>query len=76
MIRTYFIAALIFGAFNIHAQSNTAIEKVIRTNEQKVVKGILNADTNLLKEVWFPEFMVNTPRNNIAKDRSAVFHNQ
>jgi hypothetical protein len=43
------------------------IEATIRDLEQKVVKGILEADSNSLKQVWDSGFIVNTPRNNIAK---------
>ncbi len=58
------------------AQNKTAIEATIKKLEQKVVTGILDADTNLLKEMWTPEFMVNTPRNDIAENREAVFQKQ
>ena len=58
------------------AQKHTMIEMEISRLEQMGVNGILEADTNLLKKLWAPEFMVNTPRNNIAKNRDAVFQNQ
>jgi hypothetical protein len=57
-------------------QNQKEIESEILKLEQLVVKGILEADTSILKQVWDPEFMVNTPRNNIAINRDAVFHNQ
>ncbi len=66
---------LCLTAFLTNAQKST-IEKTIKGLEQMVVKGILNSDTNLLKKVWAPEFLVNTPRNNIAESRAAVFLNQ
>jgi hypothetical protein len=54
------------------AQNNAETEKTIRGLEDIVIKGILESDTNMLKTVWAPEFLVNTPRNNIAEDRAAV----
>lgn len=61
-----------FGA----AQNHAAIETTIRNLEQKVVRGILEADTNILKQVWDPAFLVNTPRNDISPNREAVFRVQ
>ena len=55
------------------SQNNTAVETSIRNLEQKVIKGILNADTNVLKQLWAPEFMVNTPRNDVAENWDVVF---
>ena len=55
------------------SQNNTAVETSIRNLEQKVIKGILDADTNVLKQLWAPEFMVNTPRNDVAENRDVVF---
>ncbi len=65
-----------FSAFISNAQNKSNTETLIRDLEQLVVKGILNADTNILKRLWPTEFMVNTPHNNIAKNRDAVFANQ
>jgi hypothetical protein len=67
---------LLVAAHLCAAQDNKTIETTIKALEQKAVKGILQSDTALLKEVWAPEFLVNTPRNNIANGRSAVFQNQ
>jgi ketosteroid isomerase-like protein len=61
---------------SLPAQKTNDLETTIRSLEQTVVKGILAADTNLLKEVWAPELLVNTPRNTIAANRGAVFQNQ
>ncbi|GAB4014952.1 hypothetical protein GCM10028808_38900 [Spirosoma migulaei] len=58
------------------AQSTDDIPKTINDLEQIGVKGILTADTNLLAQIWAPEFMVTTPRNTIAQNRAAVFKNQ
>lgn len=62
--------------FDSKAQSNVVIESTIRPLEQLVVTRILNGDTNMLKQVWAPQFNVNTPRNNIAENREAAFLNQ
>src|SRR5215203_490850 len=76
-MRSSFLLLLFTAAtYACAAQSNATIEATIKALEQRAVKGILQSDTNLLKEVWAPEFLVNTPRNNIAKGRSAVFQNQ
>lgn len=58
------------------AQQKDSIESTIRQLEQQVVSGILAADTILLKSLWAPEFIVNTPRNTIAMDRQAVLEIQ
>ncbi|MCU0376273.1 MAG: nuclear transport factor 2 family protein, partial [Chitinophagaceae bacterium] len=42
----------------------------------KVVTAILKADTNTLKTLWAPEFLVNNPRNKITGDRDAVLMSQ
>jgi len=68
--------ALGLSGMHCWAQTTTTTKEVISSLEQKVVQAILNADTNSLKEVWAPEFLVNTPRNNLAKGRDAVFLNQ
>lgn len=76
MLKGFCLAVCLSGFFNLHAQNKLAIEGTIKSLEQNVVKGILEADTNLLKQVWAAEFMVNTPRNDIAKNREAVFEHQ
>lgn len=76
MLRFFFVATLACGAIHLPAQNRVALETTIRNLEQKVVQGILAADTHRLKEVWAPEFLVNTPRNTIANGRQAVFQNQ
>lgn len=58
------------------AQSREKTEAEIRRLEQVVVTAILNGDTNKLKEVWAPEFLVNNPRNNISVNREAVLQTQ
>lgn len=59
-----------------YGQNKKGIEGTIRNLEQQVVKAILDADSNSLKKLWDPKFIVNTPRNDIAKDRAAVLENQ
>ena len=58
------------------AQHDVSVETTIRNLEEIVVMGILSGDSNLLKEVWDENFLVNTPRNNIAANRNAVFETQ
>ena len=76
MARQLFFFALILICFIGNAQNKTEIEKTIRGLEQLGVKGILNSDTTILKQIWDAEFIVNTPRNDIAENRDAVFKNQ
>lgn len=63
--------------FNITAsalsQDSAAIAKKINELEQLSIKSLLAGDTGMLGKLWAPEFMVNTPRNNVAPDRNAVF---
>ena len=67
---------LAFFMMDSQAQNTRTIEAEIRRLEQEVVKGILNADSILLKNVWDAGFMVNTPRNVIARNRAAVLEVQ
>lgn len=55
-----------------YAQSNSAIESEIRKLEESAATAILKSDTNAMKQLWAPEFMVNTPRNEVAPNRQAV----
>ena len=57
-------------------QNTAKTEAEIRKLEQTVVMAILNADTNTLKQVWAPEFLVNNPRNDISANRNAVLQTQ
>ncbi|MEJ7739630.1 MAG: nuclear transport factor 2 family protein [Chitinophagaceae bacterium] len=59
-----------------NAQDNSKSEAEIRRLEQIVVTAILNADTNRLKQVWAPEFLVNNPRNDISGNRDSVLLTQ
>lgn len=76
MVKSTFCSILFFISVATNAQTNANIETTIRELEEVGVKGILNSDTVLLKQIWDPEFIVNTPRNDIAADRNAVFKNQ
>lgn len=55
------------------AQSKSEIETEIQLLEQKTVNAILSSDTSLLKQLWDPQFMVNTPRNTLSENRDSVF---
>ena len=76
MVKLLVFIALTFSISITKAQSKTEVETTIRNLEKKALKGILESDTNILKQVWAPEFIVNTPRNTIAENRDAVFKNQ
>lgn len=76
MLKYMFTAAALLIVCCSQAQRDAVVETTIRELEQTVVKGILEADTHILKQVWAPEFVVNTPHNTIAKNREAVFQNQ
>ena len=60
----------------VTAQHDVSVETTIRNLEEIVVMGILSGDSNLLKEVWDENFLVNTPRNSIAANRKDVFETQ
>jgi len=74
MFKPLLVSALAFAVSVSYAQDNSTTEAIIRQLEQKAAKGILDADSNILKQVWAPEFIVNTPRNEIAENRAAVFN--
>lgn len=69
---------VLFLLFIISAwsQDSAAVAKKINELEELSLKAILAGDTVMLKKLWAPEFMVNTPRNNIAADRNAVLEIQ
>ena len=76
MIKSFLLLTFLMSTFLTNGQSyaKTAVE--IRKLEQTVVTAILNADTNTLKQVWAPEFLVNNPRNDISVNREAVLQTQ
>ena len=73
MNRIILVAILWCFAISTYAQSKSEIETEIQLLEQKSVNAILASDTNLLKKLWDPEFMVNTPRNTLSENRDSVF---
>ena len=76
MKKTILIIAISISLSIVNAQNNAAIEASIKELEQMSVKAILDSDTITLKKIWAPEFMVNTPRNDIAENRNAVLNIQ
>jgi len=76
MIKYYFSMAFLISTLLTIGQSTSKTEVEIRKLEKAVVIAILNADTNTLKQVWAPEFMVNNPRNDISTNRNAVLQTQ
>src|SRR5687768_15433740 len=73
-ILTFLLLSLF--VYQANAQDISEIKTTIQSLEKRVVQAILDNDTAILKKLWAPEFMVNTPRNEIAKDRNAVLLNQ
>ena len=63
-------------AASAFSQDSAAVAKKINELEQLGIKSLLAGDTTVLKKLWAPEFMVNTPRNNLAADRNAVLEIQ
>ena len=73
MSKSFFSLAFLLATFLSNGQSNAKTEAEIRNLEETVVQAIIKGDTNTLKEVWAPEFVVNNPRNNVSVNREAVF---
>lgn len=67
-----FIAFSILS-LSIYAQTNSKTETEIRALEEIGVKAILAGDTNTLKQLWAPEYLVNTPRNVVTETRDSIF---
>jgi hypothetical protein len=76
MTKYIFLFAFSFTALATYAQDNSKTDAEIRRLEKIVVTAILNADTNTLKQVWAPEFLVNNPRNDISGNRDSVLLTQ
>jgi len=76
MIKSFFSIVFLISTLLTNGQSTSKTEVEIRKLEQTVVMAILNADTNTLKQVWAPEFLVNNPRNDISANRNAVLQTQ
>jgi hypothetical protein len=68
---TFFLLAIVVAAQN-HTKDGNEIHRL----EQIIVKAILNGDTNMLEQVWAPEFIVNNPRNNVTVSRDSVLQIQ
>lgn len=66
------LIAFSISTLSINAQDNARTEAEIRALEQTGTKAILNGDTNTLKEIWAPEFLVNTPRNDVTGTRDSI----
>lgn len=71
---TKFICLAVFSilTFATSAQDNSKTETEIRTLEQAGATAILKGDTNTLKRIWAPEFLVNSPRNEITGTRDSI----
>jgi hypothetical protein len=72
MIKLIISIPFMLLSFLVIGQSNVKTEAEIRRLEQVVISAIQSADTNKLKEVWAPEFLVNNPRNSISAGRAAI----
>jgi hypothetical protein len=72
MTKFIFLIAFAISTLSISAQDNSKIEAEIRGLEQRGQAAILSGDTNTLKELWAPEFLVNTPRNQATGTRDSI----
>lgn len=72
MTKYIFLLAFTISIFSANAQNNSKAEAEIRKLEQTGATAILNGDTNTLKQNWAPEFLVNTPRNEITGTRDSI----
>ena len=72
MTKYIFLIAFSISTLFIHAQDNSKTEAEIRALEKTGAKAILTGDTNTLKQLWAPEFLVNTPRNEVTGTRDSI----
>ena len=72
MTKNIFLLACAISIFSAGAQNNAKAEAEIRRLEQTGVTAILNGDTNTLRQIWAPEFLVNTPGNQVTATRDSV----
>ena len=76
MTKYFLLFTFTIAALGTKAQDNSKTDAEIRRLEKIVVTAILNAETNTLKQVWAPEFLVNNPRNDISGNRDSVLLTQ
>jgi tetratricopeptide (TPR) repeat protein len=72
MTKYIFLIGFSIATLSISAQDNARTEAEIRALEQTGAKAILNGDVNTLKQIWAPEFLVNTPRNEVTGTRDSI----
>ncbi|MBL0131149.1 MAG: nuclear transport factor 2 family protein [Chitinophagaceae bacterium] len=72
MTKYIFLTAFLISTLSVYAQDNSKTEAEIRALEQTGAKAILKGDTNTLKQLWAPEFLVNTPRNEVTGTRDSI----
>lgn len=72
MTKYIFLLACTISIFSANAQDNSKTEAEIRRLEQTGATAILNGDTNTLKQIWAPEFLVNTPGNQVTETRDSI----
>ena len=72
MTKYIFLLAFTISVFPTNAQDNSNTKAEIQRLEQTGATAILNGDTNTLKQIWAPEFLVNTPRNEITGTRDSI----
>ena len=72
MTKYIFLIAFTISILPANAQDNSKTEAEIRRLEQTGATAILNGDTNTLKQIWAPEFLVNTPRNEVTGTRDSI----
>ena len=72
MTKYILLLAFTISILPANAQNNSKTEAEIRRLEQVGTTAILNGDTNMLKQIWAPEFLVNTPRNEITGTRDSI----
>ncbi len=63
MIKLFLAITFLISALLTIGQSTAKTEVEIQKLEQIGVMAILKGDTNTLRQVWAPEFLVNNPRN-------------
>ncbi len=72
MTKFIYLVVLSISTFTTSAQDNSKTEAEIRNLEQAGVTAILKGDINTLRQIWAPEFLVNTPRNEATGTRDSI----